>query len=106
VRTFVPEGLSERSPVSGDCRTGLAFLKSYPSRTGRSTNAGNRSAACKTKSLAFLSSLMGRTCFLLHFPAPKPSISIVPYGTDLFFASFPSPEVFRGWATFVRSLRD
>ena len=33
----------------------------------------------------------------------KPTVSIVPYGTDLFFASFPSTSY---WATFVRSLRD
>jgi len=39
VRTFVPEGLSESSPVRS---AGLAFLKNYPSRTGRSVNAGNR----------------------------------------------------------------
>jgi len=36
-------------------------------------------------------------------PDQKPSVSIVPYGTDLSFASFPSTSY---WATFTESLRD
>jgi hypothetical protein len=35
----VPQGPDESSPVRS---AGLAFLKTFPSRTGRSTNAGNR----------------------------------------------------------------
>ena len=69
--------------------SGSAFSKSHPSRTGRSTNAGNRRAGCQTKSRAFLSSL-----------APK---AFGAYGTDLSFASFPSTS---SWATFTESLRD
>ena len=33
-------------------------------------------------------------------------VSIVPTGTDISVCTFPSPESFRGWATFVGSFRD
>jgi hypothetical protein len=96
VRTFVPEGLSESSPVRS---AGLAFLEGQPSRKGRSTKCWQSlshvqhqkpnfsivpsaqgtidewwqslSRARDTQSRPFLSSLMlmGRSCFLLHFPA-------------------------------------
>jgi hypothetical protein len=39
---------------------------------------------------------------------PKPTVSIVPYayGTELFFASFPSAAAAGYWATFTESIRD
>jgi hypothetical protein len=69
VRIFVPEGLSESSPVRS---AGLAFLESYPSRKDGTIDE-------------YLQSLS-------RVQDQKPSISIVPHahGTDLFFASFPS----------------
>jgi hypothetical protein len=51
------EGLSESSPVRS---AGLAFLKSSPSRTGRSTNAGNRISS---------HTHTGRTCLSASFPS-------------------------------------
>jgi hypothetical protein len=73
----VPEGPNESSPVRS---AGLAFGKSDPSRTGRSTALYPRETAGERPSRT-LSSLAGRT---------------------LSFASFPSTSY---WATFIRSLR-
>ena len=87
VRTFVPEELSESSPLSGSGRTGLAFFKELSVPDGTIDE--------------YLQSLS-------RVQDQKPRISIVPNanGTDLFFASFPSPAVAGYWATFVRSLPD
>jgi hypothetical protein len=79
----VPQGPHESSPVSGSCRTGLAFLKevSVPDGTiDRLLAIAERRA--RSKAERFLSSLAGRTCL---------------------FASFPSTSY---WATFTESLRD
>jgi hypothetical protein len=84
----VPQGTFDRSPVRS---AGLAFLKSHPSRpvrrsqddeggTGRSTDAGNRGAACETKSRTFLSSLTGRTCLFASFPSTSYWASFGPTG--------------------------
>jgi hypothetical protein len=76
----VPQGPDESSPVRS---AGLAFLKSYPSRTGRSTKCGQSLSRMRNQ---------------------KPSVSIVPLtGRACFFASFPSTSY---WATFTESLRD
>jgi hypothetical protein len=66
----------------GSCRTGLAFLKSI--RPGRDDRRMVAIAEPRARHL-------------------KPTVSIVPYRTDLFFASFPSTSY---WATFTESLRD
>jgi hypothetical protein len=59
---------------------GLVLLKSYPSREGRSSDAGNRLSGMRDQTL---------------------SDSIVPTGTDLSFCIIPSTSY---WATFTESL--
>ena len=61
---------------------GIAFLKSSVP-DGTIDGCWQLLSRVRDQSRAFLSSLMGRTCV---------------------FASFPSPESFRGWATFTESL--
>jgi hypothetical protein len=78
VRTLVPQGPNESSPVRS---AGLAFLKSI--RPGRDDRQMLAIAERRAK--------------------PKAECFYRPYGTDLPFASFPSTSY---WATFVRSLRD
>ena len=82
VRTFVPEGLSESSPVRS---AGLVFFKSIRPRRDDRRMLAIAEPRARPKALAFLSSLTltGRTCFLLHFPALRTGLlSSDPCGTD------------------------
>jgi hypothetical protein len=63
---LVPEGLSERSPARS---AGLAFLKRYPSRMGRSTKCWQSLSRIRDQ---------------------KPSVSIVPAGTDVSLRLIPA----------------